>query len=221
MNSWNNQITLNIINKMDTKKNIEIGEWFCPYEGIAIAEKKHDFYYEEYDHIPEGKNVGDYNFSMLEYKLFCDYEGKPISRNRFKAFNKDYCTPFNKKWEKVLNNSIKNHPKEYESFQKFLKETKHTYSDKMVFYEVPEDKKFQVAQDMERIQKSLPEKFTFEDFIKKGEEFQCAINLKTHLGYGEYSPIYLHIMMGYTYGDFAGKRVLFDRFIYKICDMQK
>ena len=176
---------------MDTKKNIEIGEWFCPYEGIAIAEKKHDFYYEEYDHIPEGKNVGDYNFSMLEYKLFCDYEGKPISRNRFKAFNKDYCTPFNKKWEKVLNNSIKNHPKEYESFQKFLKETKHTYSDKMVFYEVPEDKKFQVAQDMERIQKSLPEKFTFEDFIKKGEEFQCAINLKTHLGYGEYSPIYL------------------------------
>ena len=206
---------------MDTKKNIEIGEWFCPYEGIAIAEKKHDFYYEEYDHIPEGKNVGDYNFSMLEYKLFCDYEGKPISRNRFKAFNKDYCTPFNKKWEKVLNNSIKNHPKEYESFQKFLKETKHTYSDKMVFYEVPEDKKFQVAQDMERIQKSLPEKFTFEDFIKKGEEFQCAINLKTHLGYGEYSPIYLHIMMGYTYGDFAGKRVLFDRFIYKICDMQK
>jgi hypothetical protein len=28
-------------------------------------------------------------------------------------------------------------------------------------------------------------------------------------------------MMGYTYGDFAGKRVLFDRFIYKICDMQK
>ena len=206
---------------MDTNKNIVIGEWFCAYEGIAIAESIHDFYYEEYNHIPEGKNVGDYNFSMLEYKLFCDYEGKPRRRNRFKAFNKDYCTPFNKKWEKVLNNSIKNHPKEYESFQKFLKETKHTYSDKMVFYEVPEDKKFQVAQDMERIQKSLPEKFTFEDFIKKGEEFQCAINLKTHLGYGEYSPIYLHIMMGYTYGDFAGKRVLFDRFIYKICDMQK
>ena len=206
---------------MDTKKNIEIGEWFCPYEGIAIAEKKHDFYYEEYDHIPEGKNVGDYNFSMLEYKLFCDYEGKQIRRNRLKSFNAKWCDTLDKKYRKVLEKSIKNHPKEYESFQKFLKETKHTYSDKMVFYEVPEDKKFQVAQDMERIQKSLPEKFTFEDFIKKGEEFQCAINLKTHLGYGEHSPIYLRIMMGYTYGDFAGKRVLFDRFIYKICDMQK
>jgi hypothetical protein len=206
---------------MDTNKNIVIGEWFCAYEGIAIAERIHDFYYEEYNHIPEGKKVGDYNFSMLEYKLFCDYDGKPIKRNRFKEFNKDYCSTLNKKWEKVLNNSIKKHPKEYESFVKFLKEPKRTYSDVMVFYEVPEDKKLQVAQDMERIQKSLPEKFTFEDFIKKGEEFQCAINLKTHLGYGEHSPIYLRIMMGYTYGDFAGKRVLFDRFIYKICDMQK
>jgi hypothetical protein len=86
----------------------------------------------------------------------------------------------------------------------------------MVFYEVPEDKKLQVAQDMERIQKSLPEKFTFEDFIKKGEEYKCVINLKTHLEYGSYSPIYLRIMMGFTYGDFAGKRVLFDRFVYKI-----
>ena len=201
---------------MKLNNEIKIGEWFCAYEGIAIAERIHDFYYEEYNHIPEGKNVGDYNFSMLEYKLFCDYEGKPIRRNRFKEFNKDYCSPFNKKWEKVLNNSIKNHPKEYESFKKFLKETKHTYSDKMVFYEVSEDKKHQVAQDMERIQKSLPEKFTFEDFIKKGEEFQCAINFKKHLGYGEWSPIYLSVTMGYTYGNFDGKRVLFDRLAYKI-----
>ena len=221
MNSWNNQITLNIINKMDTKKNIVIGKWFCADLGIAIAERIHDFYYEEYDHIPEGKKVGDYEYSAVEYKQFCDYEGKPTRRNRFKECNIHYCDTLNKKWEKVLNNSIKNYPKEYESFKKFLKEPKRTYSDIMVFYEVPEDKKLQVAQDMERIQKSLPEKFTFEDFIKKGEEFQCAINLKTHLGYGEYSPIYLRIMMGYTYGDFAGKRVLFDRFIYKICDMQK
>ena len=71
------------------------------------------------------------------------------------------------------------------------------------------------------IQKSLPEKFTFEDFIKKGEEFQCSVNLKTHLGYGRYAPLYLRVMMGYTYGDFAGKRILFDQLVYKICDMQK
>jgi hypothetical protein len=201
---------------MDTNKKIVIGEWFCANEGIAIAERIHDFYYEEYDDIPEGKKVGDYNLSMVEYKLFCDYEGRPIRRNRFKDFNKEYCDTLDKEWEQVLNDSIKNHPKEYESFKKFLKEPKHTYSDIMVFYEVPEDKKLQVALDMERICKSLPEKFTFEEFIKKGEEYKCAINLNTHLGYGEYSPIYLRIMMGYTYGDFDGKRVLFDGFVYKI-----
>ena len=206
---------------MDTDKNIVIGEWFCAIEGIAIAERIHDFYYEEYNHIPEDKKVGDYKFSAVEYKLFCDYDGMPIRRNRFKEFNKHYCSPLNKKWEKVLNNSIKNHPKEYESFKKFLKEPKHTYGDIMVFYEVPENKKLQVAQDMERIQKSLPEKFTFEDFIKKGEEFKCSIDLEKHLGYGEYSPIYLRIMIGYTYGDFEGKRVLFDKFSYAICCKQK
>ena len=32
------------------------------------------------------------------------------------------------------------------------------------------------------------------------------------------APVYLRVMMGYTYGDFAGKRVLFDRLVYKICD---
>ena len=201
---------------MDTDKNIVTGEWFCAIEGIAIAERFHDFYYEEYNDIPEGEKVGDYNLSMIEYKLFCDYDGMPIRRNRFKEFNKHYCSPLNKKWEKVLNNSIKNHPKEYESFKKFLKEPKHTYGDIMVFYEVPENKKLLVAQDMERIQKSLPEKFTFEDFIKKGEKYKCSIDLKKHLGYGEYSPIYLRVMMGYTYGDFDGKRVLFDRLIYSI-----
>jgi hypothetical protein len=87
----------------------------------------------------------------------------------------------------------------------------------MVFYEVPEDKKSQVAQDMERIQKSLPEKFTYEDFINKGEEYKCSINLKKpHFDYLMDAPVYLRVMMGYTYGDFAGKRVLFDRLVYKI-----
>ena len=42
---------------MDTNKNIVIGEWFCADLGIAIAERIHDFYYEEYNHIPEDKKV--------------------------------------------------------------------------------------------------------------------------------------------------------------------
>ena len=78
---------------MDTDKNIVTGEWFCAIKGIAIAERIHDFYYEEYNHIPEDKKVGDYKFSAVEYKQFCDYDGMPIRRNRFKEFNKHYCSP--------------------------------------------------------------------------------------------------------------------------------
>ncbi|MCR4701890.1 MAG: hypothetical protein K5757_13280 [Bacteroidaceae bacterium] len=32
--------------------NIKEGEWFCTIGGIAMAEKTHDFYFEEYDDIP-------------------------------------------------------------------------------------------------------------------------------------------------------------------------
>lgn len=42
---------------MDTNKNIVIGEWFCADLGIAIAERFHVYYYEEYDNIPEGKKL--------------------------------------------------------------------------------------------------------------------------------------------------------------------
>ena len=126
---------------MDTNKNIVIGEWFCADLGIAIAERFHVYYYEEYNNIPEGKKVGDYRFKTVEYKQFCDYHGKPTRRNRFKECNIEYCDTLDKEWEKVLNDSIKNHPKEYESFKKFLKEVKHTYDDIIVYYEVPEDKK--------------------------------------------------------------------------------
>ena len=158
---------------------------------------------------------------MVEYKLFCDYEGKPIRRNRFKYFNKAWCSSLDEESKIVLNNSIKSYLKEYESFLKFLKVPKYTYETYMVFYEVTEDNKLQVAQDMENIQKSLPEKFTYEDVIRIGEEYHCAINLKKHLENGEYTPIYLRVMMGYTNGDFKGKRVLFDRFIYEICEIHR
>ena len=90
----------------------------------------------------------------------------------------------------------------------------------MVFYEVPEDKKLQVAQDMERIQKSLPEKFTFEDILKIAESNHCIIDLKKKLSWSDklFLPVYINIILGYTYGDFKGKRVLFHSFHYKVCE---
>lgn len=82
---------------MEQSKHIIIGEWFCALEGLAIAEKIHDFYYEEFDNIPKEKKLGDYKYSMIEYKLFCDFDGRPIRRNRNKIFRSYGCDSINSK----------------------------------------------------------------------------------------------------------------------------
>ena len=35
---------------------IQEGDWFCAIEGIAIADKIYNFYFEEYTSIPENKD---------------------------------------------------------------------------------------------------------------------------------------------------------------------
>jgi len=85
---------------MEISKQIKVGEWICTEDGIGIAGRIHDYYFEEYDIIPQDKEIGDYNYSMVEYKVFCDYNGKPIKRNRYKVNNSMGCGPFEKKIQK-------------------------------------------------------------------------------------------------------------------------
>lgn len=40
---------------MKSSNAIKEGEWFCAIEGIAIAERVYNLYYEEYDCIPHNK----------------------------------------------------------------------------------------------------------------------------------------------------------------------
>lgn len=35
-----------------TEQKIKQGDWFCAIEGLAIADKIFDFYFEEFDKIP-------------------------------------------------------------------------------------------------------------------------------------------------------------------------
>ena len=60
---------------MEPNNWIKEGEWFCAIEGLAILDKVYDFYFEEYDRIPQNKKIGDYNRSIVQYRLFCDYDG--------------------------------------------------------------------------------------------------------------------------------------------------
>lgn len=111
---------------MKSSNAIKEGEWFCAIEGIALAERVYNLYFEEYDRIPQNKKIGDLKMSVVQYRLFCDFEGHPIKRKRFRYFNARYCSPISIKWEKILRKSISDNPKEYASFLKFLKQPKET-----------------------------------------------------------------------------------------------
>ena len=54
---------------MKEDRKIKVGEWISTDDGIGIAERIHDFYLEEFDIIPQDKEIGDYNYSMVEYKV--------------------------------------------------------------------------------------------------------------------------------------------------------
>lgn len=49
---------------------IKEGKWFCAIEGIAFAERIYNFYFEEYDQIPQNKRIGDLKMSVVQYHLF-------------------------------------------------------------------------------------------------------------------------------------------------------
>ncbi len=203
---------------METNNGIKLGEWICTWEGIGIAERIHDFYYEEYDdEIPDDKKIGDYHLSALEYKLFCDYDGKPRRRNRFKMEGLEYCSPLEDQYKGILEKSIKDHPKEYASFVKFLSVPKQTNELCWVFYKLTEENMLQAGKDMATIQKTLPKKFTYADVLKIASDINCVVDLtKNPPPYMDRNPIYLQIIMGYTLGDFKGKRVLFHSFHYEV-----
>lgn len=77
---------------MELSHRIKENEWLCAIEGIAMVDRIYNFYFEEYDCIPQNKRIGDFKLSMVQYRLFCDFDGKPIKRNRFKIFNMAYCS---------------------------------------------------------------------------------------------------------------------------------
>lgn len=120
---------------MDSNRKIKEGEWLHADEGFAIADKIFDFYFEEYEIIPQDKKVGDYMYTMVQYKLFCDHDGQPRRRNRVKACYQEYCDMLNKRDEALVKRSIRDNPKEYASFVKLLNTKKEVRSWVLLAYE--------------------------------------------------------------------------------------
>lgn len=184
---------------LDQRNLIKEGEWFCAVQGFAIAEKVYNFYFEEYDCIPQNKKVGDYKLSVVKYKLFCDFDGHLIRRNRCKIFNMSWCSPMEAKLEKVLQRSIKDNPKEYASFVKLLEKRQEMKGWELLEYEVSPDIKMKVIQDLERIKKNLPFKFTFPELMKVAADYGCVIDLTDFLKDTFMVEHYICITLNYTY----------------------
>lgn len=196
--------------EMKAEQRIKEGDWFCAIEGLAIADKIYDFYFEEFDKIPQDKKVGDCKMSVVQYRLFCDFDGKPIKRNRGKIYNAEYVSPITSKYERVLKKSIKENPKEYASFVKLSKTSKEVKGHVVVNYALAENAKEEVAQNLNVIRGKLHPKFTFMELVKVAQECQCVINMNNVLDDIAEAQRYVRIYLVYKFGDSLGKRMLFN-----------
>lgn len=201
---------------MKTEQKVKEGDWFCAIEGLAIADKIFEFYFEEFDKIPQDKKVGDYKMSVVHYRLFCDFDGNPIKRNRFKIYNAEYVSPITPKYDRILKKSIKENPKEYASFVKFLKTSKEVKGHVTINYALTEDNKKEAIQSLNVIRGKLQSKFTFMDLVKVAQECQCVINMNNVLDDTADAQRYVRIYLVYKFGDSLGNRILFNDLDFEI-----
>lgn len=201
---------------MNIGQKIKEGDWFCAIEGLAIADKIYDFYFEEYDKIPQNKKVGDHKMSVVQYRLFCDFDGNPIRRNRIKIYNAEYVSPITPKYERVLKKSITENPKEYASFVKLSKTSKEVKGHVTINYALTENNKNEAIQNLNTIRRKLHSKFTFIDFVKVAKECQCVINMNNVLDDIADTQQYVCIYFVYKFGDSLGKRILFNKLDFEL-----
>ena len=201
---------------MEQRLIIKEGDWFCAIEGLAIADKIYNFYFEEFDKIPQNKVLGDYKMSVIQYRLFCDFDGKPIRRNRFKIYNAEYVTPITPKYERLLKKSINENPKNYSSFVKFLKTSKEVKGHVTINFALTEEDKSEAIQKLNTIKDKIQGKFTFIDLIKTANDCPCVLNMNNVLDDISDAPLYVRIFLVYKFGDFCGKRILFNDLDFEI-----
>lgn len=207
---------LNIIKDMELNNMIKEGAWFCAVEGLAIAERIYNFYFEEYDCIPQNKRIGDLKMSVVQYRLFCDFDGHPIKRNRFKYYNAAYCRPMSIKWEKLLRKSICNNSIEYASFVKSLKKPKEIKGHVTLNYIFNEQDKDKVICCINTIREKLPSKFTFLELQSIAEANQCVIKMNKFTDDIFDAKTYIRVLLIYRFGDSIGKKILFNELDFEI-----
>lgn len=207
---------------MTNKENMKPGNWIKTEDGYAVIDLVHPHYFAKYDYeIPEGAQQGDYNYSMIQYKVYCNFDGKPRRSHRLKSMNMSYVRPLTEEGNALLQRSIEDHPKEYAAFLKYLSTKKETRSCKVTGFAITSDDDDQkIAESLESVRKRLPQKFSFDDLQNAVKQEGCPIDTEKVVNpYGGFTE-QRHVRMEffYTLGDMSMKNTLFHDFFYTIED---
>ncbi len=95
------------------------GDWIDGFEGIGmvvavysiVADELHTLYHSEVQ-------IGQHLHDLVQYKMFCDFDGKIRKRRHYLNCNICLCNPICEESKKVLGIAKKEHEKDYEKYQK-------------------------------------------------------------------------------------------------------
>lgn len=217
---------------MNNHEILNVGDWINVEGDYGIVEKIHPVYYDIYDeqvYQPEEAKafyhklnpetdefeIGNIKWIILQVRRFCDYNGKPIRRNRIVVCSKESCRLLRPKDFRIIEKAKKKFPKEYDSFMKINK----NMTDRMwIEYCVDGESVRDMLPDFFNniIKPALPEKFTSDDLADVMKKNNCPIRLDNPVGwFSDYSlykePLKVSLWLYYDVGDYVGKKTLFNR----------
>ena len=214
---------------MKYSDSINVGDWVvCDTEGYGIVTQIHPIYYDIYCPEIHAKNLherecninsldptpvylGDFQETYLLCKRFCKFDGSPIKSHKIRSYSKLYCDLPSKRDWKIINNSIKKNPKEYESF---LKLDKPGWRQFEIDYWTENESVREEICDMweQKISKQLPERFTAKELDDILKQKGCPIRIDNPRIKGRIlipGRVLLTLIFRYYVGDYRDKEILF------------
>ena len=204
-----------------------IGDWVYE-DGYGIVERIAPIYWDIYDYeiymdeddkafdrmlYPDepAKELGNLRAVELQIKRFCDYNGKPIKRNRTIVSWKEYARRLKSKDLRLIQKAQKVYPKEYDSFLKPNKdviiriEREYVVENQEVVDSLPDFFNTKILEE-------LPKKFTTTELSAIMDKHGCPIKLYNPLPLGD--PVFdpnkqITLLFYYKVGDYRDKHLLF------------
>lgn len=101
-----------------TTSSLKDGDWIGAMDGIGnvchVASYRVERYHAEY--LSGRMTLGAPYNELVVHKLFCNFDGKPIKRNRLRWCNAQYCRTLSEEDQQILDTATASHPAEYAKY---------------------------------------------------------------------------------------------------------